>query len=188
MLIMNKEIILSGKKVEYTLKAIKRSKRLRIVVKSGGDVIVSKPKLVPQYIVNKFLIQKSKWLLSMIEKMEKIPKKRTAKESKEDFEKYKAQALKIAETKVRHFSKIYNLKYNNIYIKNQSTRWGSCSKKGNLNFNYKIALLSDELADYLVVHEICHLGEFNHSKKFWELVAKTIPNYLVLRKQLKGVE
>jgi predicted metal-dependent hydrolase len=185
---MNKEIILSGKKVEYTLKAIKRSKRLRIVVKSGGDVIVSKPRLVPQYILNKFLIQKFEWLIAMVEKMKKFPRKKTSKETKADFEKYKEIALKIAETKAKHFSKIYNLKYNNIYIKNQSTRWGSCSKRGNLNFNYKIALLNDELANYLVVHEICHLGEFNHSKKFWDLVAKTIPNYLVLRKQLKGVE
>jgi len=185
---MNKKIVLKEKNIEYTLKIIKRSKRLRIIVKPGGDVIVSKPRLVPQYFVEKFIIQKSEWLLTKIEEMKKIPKRKTAKESKEDFEKYKKIALEIATRKVEKFSKIYNFKYNNISIKNQSTRWGSCSKKGNLNFNYKIALLSDELADYLVVHEICHLGEFNHSKKFWNLVAKAAPNYLVLRKELKGVK
>ncbi len=185
---MRKEIILNGTKLEYTLKVIRRSKRLRIVVKAGGEVVVSKPRLIPQYIISKFLNQKSEWLLGMIEKMKKIPKKKTAKETKEDFEKYKKIALKIATEKVFRINKVYNFKYNNISIKNQTTRWGSCSRAGNLNFNYKIALLSDELADYLVAHEICHLGEFNHSKRFWDLVAKTIPNYLELRKELKGVK
>ena len=184
---MKKNIQLGDKKIEYTLKIIKRSKRLRLSVHHGGECVVTKPRFVPQYMVNKFIIQKSEWLLDKIEEMKKIPKRKTAKESKVDFEKYKAQALKIAERKVDEFNKIYNFKYNNISIKNQTTRWGSCSRKGNLNFNYKIALLSNELADYLVVHEICHLGEFNHSKKFWNLVTKAVPNYLVLRKQLKGV-
>lgn len=185
---MKKEIEIHGEKIEYTLKVIKRSKRLRLVVKCGGEVLVSKPRLVPRYFVEKFIIQKSEWLVSKIEEMKKIPKRKTAKETKEDFEKYKKIALEIAQKKVEQFSKIYGFKYNNISIKNQSTRWGSCSKKGNLNFNYKIALLRDDLANYLVVHEICHLGEFNHSKKFWNLVEKTIPNYLELRKQLKGVK
>jgi predicted metal-dependent hydrolase len=184
---MKKNIQLGDKKIEYTLKIIKRLKRLRLSVHHGGECVVTKPRFVPQYMVNKFIIQKSEWLINKIEEMKKIPKRKTAKESKVDFEKYKAQALKIAERKVDEFNKIYNFKYNKITIRNQTTRWGSCSRKGNLNFNYKIALLSNELADYLVVHEICHLGEFNHSKKFWNLVAKTIPNYLVLRKQLKGV-
>jgi predicted metal-dependent hydrolase len=184
---MKKNIQLGDKKIKYTLKIIKRSKRLRLSVHHGGECVVTKPRFVPQYMVNKFIIQKSEWLINKIEEMKKIPKRKTAKESKVDFEKYKAQALKIAERKVDEFNKIYNFKYNKITIRNQMTRWGSCSKKGNLNFNYKIAILSEELADYLVVHEICHLGEFNHSKKFWNLVAKTIPNYLVLRKQLKGV-
>jgi predicted metal-dependent hydrolase len=185
---MKKEVIVNGEKIEYTLKIIKRSKRLRLSVHRGGEVVVTKPRFIPQYLVNKFITQKSEWLLDKIEELKMIPKKKTAKETKADFEKYKETALKIAEQKVKEFNKIYNFKYNKITIRNQTTRWGSCSKKGNLNFNYKIALLSEELADYLVVHEICHLGEFNHSKKFWTLVAKTISNYLILRKQLKGVE
>jgi predicted metal-dependent hydrolase len=185
---MKKEIVINGEKVEYTLKIIKRSKRLRLSVHRGGEVVVTKPGFIPQYLVNKFISQKSEWLIDKIEELKKVPKKKAAKETKADFEKFKETALKIAEQKVKEFNKIYNFKYNKITIRNQTTRWGSCSKKGNLNFNYKIALLSEELADYLVVHEICHLGQFNHSNKFWDLVAKTIPNYLVLRKQLKVVE
>ena len=73
------------------------------------------------------------------------------------------------------------------YCTESKTRWGSCSKKGTLNFNYKIALLSPELRDYIIVHELCHLGEFNHSSKFWLLVEKTVPNYKTLRKQIKQI-
>jgi len=87
--------------------------------------------------------------------------------------------------KVAKFNKIYGFEYNKINIKNQKTRWGSCSKKGNLNFNYKIALLPERMAEYIVVHELCHLGEFNHSRKFWNLVAKTMPEYQEITEDLK---
>jgi predicted metal-dependent hydrolase len=184
---MNKEIILNGIKIEYTHKISKRAKRLRLAVHCGGEVIVTTPRFVTQNFIEKFMLQKAEWLLNKIEQLKNVKKKPSAKESKADYQKYKDVALKIAESKVKEFNKIYNFKYNKISIKNQKTRWGSCSRKGNLNFNYKIALLSEKLANYLVVHEICHLGEFNHSKKFWTLVGKTIPDHLELRKQLKGV-
>jgi predicted metal-dependent hydrolase len=68
----------------------------------------------------------------------------------------------------------------------QRSRWGSCSRKGNLNFNYKLIQLPQELADYIVVHELCHLKQFNHSHAFWNLIAETIPNHIELRKILKN--
>mgnify|MGYP001607235311 CR=1 FL=1 len=84
-------------------------------------------------------------------------------------------------------NKLYQFKIGRVSIKNHKSRWGSCSKKGNLNFNYKLALLPQELADYVIVHELCHLGEFNHSPKFWKLVARAIPNYKALKKKFKGL-
>jgi len=87
--------------------------------------------------------------------------------------------------KINFFNKFYGFKINRVAIKNQTTRWGSCSSKRNLNFNYKIIYLKPELADYLIVHELCHLGEFNHSRRFWALVAKTVPNYVDINKRLK---
>ena len=106
-------------------------------------------------------------------------------EKKAEYQKYKNQALILAEAKIAQFNKSYNFKINRISIKNQKTRWGSCSGKGNLNFNYKIALIPEKLAEYIVVHEICHLGELNHSKRFWDLVAKTIPEHKANRKELR---
>lgn len=112
-------------------------------------------------------------------------KKKVKKRKNKDYLLYKKEALKLVEERINHFNLFYNYKWNKIFIKNQKTRWGSCSKKGNLNFNYKIVRLSRELADYIIVHELCHLGEFNHSKNFWVLIEKTIPNYKTLKDTLK---
>ena len=104
-----------------------------------------------------------------------------------EYKKYKDQALVLAERRLAEFNLLYGYQVNRISIKNQRTRWGSCSKKGNINFNYRIALLPDRLADYLVVHELCHLGEFNHSQRFWDLVARTIPDYRQRRRELRAI-
>ncbi len=106
------------------------------------------------------------------------------KRSRYEYLKYKEQAREFAHRKVLEYCLIYNLKHNKIAIRNQKTRWGSCSKRGNLNFSYRIALLPEKLAEYIIIHEVCHLGQFNHSKDFWNLVALTVPDYKRLRKEL----
>lgn len=118
-------------------------------------------------------------------KLKKVKKKRI-KRSQGQYLKYKQQARIIALDRLLYFNQFYGYKWNRIAIRNQKTRWGSCSKKGNLNFNYKIALLSPKTADYIIVHELCHLGEFNHSQNFWNLVIKTIPDYKSIRAKLKN--
>lgn len=95
------------------------------------------------------------------------------------------QAIRFVENRISYFNKFYNFEINRVAIKNASSRWGSCSSKGNLNFNYKIIYLRPVLADYLIVHELCHLGELNHSKRFWSLVRKTIPEYVKINKELR---
>jgi len=112
---------------------------------------------------------------------------------------YKEQARVIITERVGHFSEKYaallsssgignGLKVGRIAIRNQRSRWGSCSRNGNLNFNYKIAFLAPELRDYVIVHEICHIKEFNHGRGFWNLVGETTPNYLELRRILRAME
>jgi hypothetical protein len=97
-------------------------------------------------------------------------------------------ARALVHARLAHFNQFYQLQYNKVFIKNQRTRWGSCSSTRNLNFNYRIITLAPELQDYLVVHELCHLQEFNHSQAFWDLVALQISNYETLRTQLRGVD
>ena len=151
-------------------------------------MIVTKPKRVNLDIVEKFLISKSDWVF---EKVELVKKNKSInisniKNTKREYLENKDKALKLAKERLNYFNNIYNFSWNNITIKNQKTRWGSCSRKGNLNFNYKLALIPKEMSDYVVVHELCHLKEMNHSKRFWDLVAKAIPDYLEIRKRMKG--
>lgn len=108
----------------------------------------------------------------------KIKRRRFTNEKRE-------YARRFVENRLSFFNKIYKFEINRVAIKNTSTRWGSCSSKKNLNFHYKIIYLKPEQADYLIVHELCHLGELNHSKRFWLLVSKTIPDYKKINPELR---
>ena len=182
---MKKYIELHRRQVPYTLKVSKRAKRLRLAVYCDGAFVVTAPRRLPSNIVERFIVQKSQWVLDKLDYFSGFAESFKAKNKKAEYLKYKDSAQKLAEKQVDKFNKIYKFSFNQITVKNQKTRWGSCSKKGNLNFNYKIALLPERLAEYIVVHELCHLGEFNHSRKFWNLVAKTLPDYLNIKEDLK---
>ena len=104
-----------------------------------------------------------------------------------DYRLHKQQAVRFVQQRLQHLNQLYGFSYHRVTIRNQATRWGSCSKHGNLNFHYKIVLLPPELADYVLVHELCHLQELNHSKRFWNLVAQTIPDYASKRKAVQKI-
>lgn len=87
-----------------------------------------------------------------------------------------------------HYGPRHSINVGRIAIRNQRSRWGSCSKKGNLNFNYKLAFLPPEVRDYVIVHEICHIKEFNHGRGFWDLVAETVPEHRAMRRKLREVK
>jgi len=182
---MKRKIELHKKKVEYTLKVSKRARRMRLAIYCDGNFVVTAPRNMSENIVEQFIIRKSQWILDKLDYFKSISGQVFAKGTKKDYAEYKDQALALAEKRIGYFNKTYGFKFNKINIKNQKTRWGSCSRKGNLNFNYKIALLPERLADYIIVHELCHLKEFNHSQKFWNLVAKVMPDYLEIRNELK---
>lgn len=134
------------------------------------------------YNLNNLLNKYFKVRVRVVRRRIKVKNK---KGSKSEYLKYKNQAFDLVKNKLEHFNKFYNFKYNKVTVRNQSTRWGSCTKSGNINFNYKLALLPENLVDYVVVHELCHLGEFNHSKNFWDLVARTVPDFKERRQELR---
>lgn len=176
---------------------------MRVTVGLGGEVCLT----VPERLWGRFgeafdhhmLQSRAGWILAKIEHFKvlqkrvdagqvvvgKPQKKLSKKDERARYLAHKEKARKLAEERVNYFNTFYTFKVGRISIKNTQTRWGSCSRKGNLNFNYKIALLPPKHADYIIVHELCHLGEFNHSKKFWALVEKTIPDYGIIHNELK---
>lgn len=182
---MKKRIELHKKKVEYTLRVSKRARRMRFAIYCDGAFVVTVPQAMKQTLIEKFIIKKSQWIIDKMDYFKTISSSVFKPSSKIDFLEHKDEALTLAETRITHFNKTYKFGFNKINIKNQKTRWGSCSRKGNLNFNYKIALLPSRLSDYIIVHELCHLGEFNHSRRFWNLVAKAMPDYFEIRNELK---
>ena len=93
------------------------------------------------------------------------------------YEKHKEAARALVHRKLEAFNAHYDFTYHRVAIRDQKSRWGSCSKKGNLNFNYRLLFLPEPLVDAVIVHELCHLREFNHGPRFWMLVAEMIPDH-----------
>lgn len=150
-----------------------------------GGVVVTLPQNAPANAIDRFLKEKMDWVLGKIAFFKQVKNPLFPKLGRKDYFKHKNQALELATNRVIFFNNIYKFNFNKISIRNQKTRWGSCSTRGNLNFNYKILFLSEKARDYIVVHEICHLKQFNHSKNFWSLVGVGMPDYIEVKKDLK---
>ena len=104
------------------------------------------------------------------------------------YQTYRPVAQKIISHKVQCWANHIGVTYNRVTIRNQRSRWGSCSSQKNLNFNYRLIFLPEYLLDYVVVHELCHLYELNHSAEFWSLVEHIYPQYKDAMKDLKCFE
>jgi predicted metal-dependent hydrolase len=110
-----------------------------------------------------------------------------SKKSQQKYLFYKEDARALVHALIARLNAHYGYKLNKVFIKNSRSRWGSCSSRGNLNFNYRIVFLRPALQEYLIAHELCHLAAFNHSSKFWELVSETIPDYKNLRREIRKI-
>jgi len=182
---VHKKIKINDQVVSYQLKSNRRSKHVRLAMYCDGSLVVTKPRFIPVFYIESFLKAQADWIIKRIKKFEQRRNSGLNRLSARDYQKHKSQALSLVTERVRHFNQYYVLSVGKITVRNQRTRWGSCSRLGNLNFNYKIVFLPPPLADYIIVHELCHLAEFNHSKKFWQLVAQQIPLYKMYRRKLK---
>lgn len=177
-----------AKKQTYTIKKSKRAKRMRLAVYCDGSVVVTTPFGVNQNIVEKFIADKKQWLSDKINFFKSVDSKSIRTFSEKDYSDNKDEAFKLVHDRIGAFNRKLKFSYNAISIKNQKTRWGSCSRNGNLHFNYKIIFLPKKQQDYIIAHELCHLKEFNHSKKFWSLVEKVMPDYLEIKNELRNHE
>lgn len=172
--------------IVYVIKKSIRAKHIRLFIHPDGSCVVTAPQCMSDEAIQKIVSTKSQWIRDTLDYVKTHRGNLYIKSSRKDYIQYKELAREIAERRLTYFNTFYGFQYRGISIRNQKTRWGSCSRKGNLNFNYKIALLPEKFADYIIVHELCHTKEFNHSRKFWNLVAQTIPDYKDIRKELRN--
>lgn len=182
---MQKQIKLQNQEINYTIKKSRRARHLRLAVHCDGSLVATMPRGASEFFLEKFIREKADWILKKINFFKNLGVRPVPKISQAEFLENKNQILKLIQERIEYYNKFYNFAFKKVSVKNNKSRWGSCSRKGNLNFNYKLIFLSQELVDYVVVHELSHLGEFNHSKKFWLLVASSLPDYRERRKALR---
>lgn len=159
-----------------------KRKTLALEISSNASLIIRAPQLMPLFLIKKFIKEKQSW----IAKKQRLIKDRNKKAQNIAPSKIsKEKALDKITKRVEHYSSLSGFKYNQIKITSAQKRWGSCSANNNLNFPKKLALAPDKVIDYVVVHELCHIKEKNHSQKFWNEVSKLMPEYKKYRKWLK---
>lgn len=156
-------------------------KTMAIQVNSDLTVMVRVPRCASSNDIERILREKEPWIRKHMEQMQEKKALYESEEieylTNEEIQELADRALEYIPKRVEYFSRVMGVNYGRITIRNQKTRWGSCSEKGNLNFNCLLMLTPSEVIDYVVVHELCHRKQMNHSKDFWNEVEKVIPNY-----------
>ncbi len=172
----------------YTIRRHPRAKNVRISIKADATVVVSAPKRVSKKFIHTFVQEQQVWVMHELEKLNAKKSAWVLPEgiTQDSLASCKARALKFVRERLRHHNEHYQYSYSRVTVKKMSSRWGSCSTEGNMSFHYRLLFLPLELADYVIVHELCHLQEMNHSHRFWQLVRETIPQYRKYKKALEG--
>lgn len=170
-----------------------RSQRKTISVEITRElrVLVRAPWRMKTADIERFISDKAGWIDAHLEEMRRRNEaERAGREAVTPFTPEELNALvdkakQVIPDRVAYFAPLVGVEYGRITIRNQRTRWGSCSAKGNLNFNCLLVLTPPEVLDYVVIHELCHLRELNHSPSFWAEVRRIMPDYADKRRWLK---
>jgi predicted metal-dependent hydrolase len=160
-----------------------RSNRKTISMRiTGPDTVeIRAPRRMPQAQIDDFIKRHRSWIEKHIAR---IPPP-VSPFTEEEIRALADKALQVIPERVRYYAALIGVGYGRITIRNQKSKWGSCSDKGNLNFNCLLMLCPSEVLDYVVVHELCHRKEMNHSPMFWAEVEKYVPDHKAQRKWLK---
>ena len=163
-------------------------KTLAIQVSVSGQVTVRAPHTMPDSTIHRFLSQKESWILEHLSHTATEPAQPQAENPPlSEFRRsyYMESARKIFKRKTAAYARKMGVTYGRITIREQKTRWGSCSSAGNLNYNWRLIFAPEEIVDYIVVHELAHRLEMNHSKAFYNIVESVLPDYRKAQKWLR---
>lgn len=167
-------------KIDYTLIRSAR-KTISIQLSPGGEVVVRAPNRMPKRDIEGFVESKRGWIEGHLKKLPETQPKLTDTELQE----LARHAKEVLPEITAYYAPLVGVGYGRITIRAQRTRWGSCSAQGNLNFNCLLMLTPDDVKAYVVVHELCHRKEMNHSARFWAEVERVLPGYRESRRWLK---
>ena len=170
--------------MEYKVDVIFSDRRtVSLTVKDGG-VVVRAPINTKKSFIDSFIKKNYSWITKSIEK-ERVRESRTDGLTDSDIKKIKKEARLYFEHKTKAFSEIMGLKYGRIKITSARTRFGSCNTQGNIAYSYRLMLYPEAAREYVVVHELAHLKEMNHSKAFYDIIERYMPDYKERRRMLK---
>lgn len=174
--------------VNRKYKLIRSHRRtISIGISKDGGITVRAPLFTSRGVIERFIASKASWIEKHIAMAtdERQKEKDVVPLSEEERAKLKRDARKDLTMRLDFFAPLIGVKYNALSLRFQKTRWGSCTSKGNISLNCLLMMAPDDVRNYVVVHELCHLIHMNHSKEFWREVEKIIPEYKMLRKWLR---
>ncbi len=160
-----------------------RRKTVAIEITPQGEILVRCPSRLSQREIRSILDHHRGWIEGQLAKAALQPS--VLPLTPEEHQALKETAKLQIPARVSHWAGIIGVSFGRISIRSQRTRWGSCSRQGNLNLNCLLLLAPPEVLDYVIVHELCHRKEMNHSPRFWAEVEAVLPDYQVQRKWLK---
>ena len=164
-------------------------KTLAIEVRPDGTIRIRAPRFCTDAEIRKFVRKNLAWIAGKLELAEQRKQKPNTPEgrpcSEQELRDLAERAVCELPLRVREFAMQMGVTYGRITIRSQRTRWGSCSSKGNLNFNCLLMLTPPEVQDYVLVHELAHRMEMNHSPEFWRIVESVLPDYKIRKQWLK---
>ena len=157
-------------------------KSIALKINPDGTVTVRAPLFMPDFLITRFISAHAEWIEKQRDKQKNL--QAVQKLTPEELKALKAKAKAVFPERAGHFAPLLGVKYSGITVRSQKTRWGSCSGKGNLSFNCLLLLSPPEVLDSVVVHELCHLIEPNHSDRFYAHLLRVFPDYRRCRRWL----
>ena len=168
-----------------------RRHSLALEIKTDGQVIIRAPEGISEGVLMEFVRTRQEWILKKWFDSE-TKRRNLAQVFPHDYEEdpkleaaYRRKARERIGQRIAYFAALMGVTYGRISIRSAKTRWGSCSSEGNLNFHWKLVLMPEHVMDYVVIHELAHRKEMDHSARFYAVVAQQMPDYKVWQSWLK---